>query len=74
MSTSVLISLLTAQVLGLSLFFTEAYPDAVVPLIQMALFIALGAAIIFFCIDMARRGVDWMRQPRRRPYRRQVSR
>ena len=35
MSTSMLVSLLAAQVFGMSLFFTEAYPDAVVPLIQM---------------------------------------
>ena len=58
MSTSVLVSLLTAQVLGMSLFFTEAYPDAMVPLIQMALAAALASAVIFFCIDMLGRAVE----------------
>ena len=70
MSTSMLVSLLAAQVLGMSLFFTEAYPDAVVPLIQMALAAALGAAVIFFCIDMMRRAMEWTRRPKTRSYRR----
>ena len=70
MSTSMLVSLLAAQVLGMSLFFTEAYPDAVVPLIQMALAAALGAAVIFFCIDMMRRAMEWTRRPKARTYRR----
>jgi hypothetical protein len=65
-----LVSLLAAQVLGMSLFFTEAYPDAVVPLIQMALAAALGAAVIFFCIDMMRRAMEWTRRPKARTYRR----
>ena len=70
MSTSMLVSLLAAQVLGMSLFFTEAYPDAVVPLIQMALAAALGAAVIFFCIDVMRRAMEWTRRPKARTYRR----
>jgi len=65
-----LVSLLAAQVLGMYLFFTEAYPDAVVPLIQMALAAALGAAVIFFCIDMMRRAMEWTRRPKARTYRR----
>ncbi len=73
MSTSMLVALLTAQILGMSLFFTEAYPDAVVPLIQVALAAALASAVIFFCIDMMRRGVEWMRRPKARPYRRTTS-
>lgn len=73
MSTSVLVSLLTAQVLGMSLFFTEAYPDAMVPLIQMALAAALAAAVIFFCIDMLSRAVERLRRRRSEPYRRPTS-
>jgi len=73
MSTSMLVSLLAAQVLGMSLFFTEAYPDAAVPLIQVALAAALASAVIFFCIDMMRRGVEWMRRPKARSYRRTTS-
>lgn len=74
MSTSMLVSLLAAQVLGMSLFFTEAYPDAVVPLIQMALAATLAAAVIFFCIDMLRRAMEWSRRPKARPYRRSTVR
>lgn len=73
MSTSVLVSLLTAQVLGMSLFFTEAYPDAVVPLIQMALATALASALIFFCIDLMSRAVERLRRRRSGPARRSTS-
>ena len=73
MSTSVLVSLLTAQVLGMSLFFTEAYPDAVVPLIQMALAAALASALIFFCIDLMSRAVERLRRRRSGPSRRSTS-
>jgi hypothetical protein len=73
MSTSMLVSLLAAQVFGMSLFFTEAYPDAVVPLIQMGLAAALGAALIFFCLDMMGRAVERLRRPKSRPYRRSTS-
>ena len=73
MSTSMLVSLLTAQVLGMSLFFTEAYPDAMVPLIQMALAAALASAVIFFCIDMMSRAVERLRRRKSGPYRRSTS-
>jgi len=73
MSTSMLVSLLAAQVLGMSLFFTEAYPDAAVPLIQMALAATLASAVIFFCIDMMRRAMEWTRRPKARTYRRQPA-
>jgi threonine/homoserine efflux transporter RhtA len=73
MSTSMLVSLLAAQVLGMSLFFTEAYPDAMVPLIQMALAAALASAVIFFCLDMVSRTVERLRRPKSRPYRRSTS-
>ena len=36
MSTNLLVLLLVAQVLGMSLFFTDAYPENIVPFIQIA--------------------------------------
>jgi|RhiMetdeSRZDD1v2_1073273.scaffolds.fasta_scaffold193457_2 hypothetical protein len=69
MSTNLLISLLVAQVLAVAMFFTDAYPDIVIQLIQYALFAALGAAAMFFCIDLAARALEWMREPKARPYR-----
>jgi hypothetical protein len=68
MSTSLLISLLTAQVLGMALFFTDAYPDTVIPLIQIALGAAVASAVIFCCIDMARSGYEWLRTRKSRQY------
>ena len=61
MSTNLLVSLLTAQVLAMSLFFTEAYPDAIIPLIQIALGAVVASAILLFCIDMTRIAHEWLR-------------
>jgi hypothetical protein len=74
MSTSLLISLLTAQVLAMSLFFTEAYPDTIIPLIQIALGAAVASAVIFLCIDMARSAFEWLRTRKSRQYSRARTR
>ena len=68
MSTSLLVSLLAAQVVGISLFFTDAYPDTLTPLLQMALFAALAAAIIFFCMDLMRTTFQRVRARKSRSY------
>jgi hypothetical protein len=68
MSTSLLVSLLTAQILGMSLFFTEAYPDAIIPLIQIALGAAVVSASTLFCIEMTRSAFEWLRSRKSRQY------
>jgi hypothetical protein len=68
MSTSLLVTLLTAQVLAMSLFFTEAYPDAIIPLIQIALGALVASAVVLFCIDMTRTAHQWLRARKSRQY------
>jgi hypothetical protein len=68
MSTNLLVSLLTAQVLAMSLFFTEAYPEAIIPLLQIALGAVVASAILLFCIDMTRIAHEWLRARKSRQY------
>ena len=68
MSTNLLVSLLTAQVLAMSLSFTEAYPEAIIPLLQIALGAVVASAILLFCIDMTRIAHEWLRARKSRQY------
>ena len=68
MSTKLLVMLLAAQVLAMSLFFTDAYPEEIVPFIQIALGAVAASAVIVFCIDMSRAAHEWLRTRKSREY------
>jgi hypothetical protein len=73
MSTSLLVSLLAAQVIGILLFFTDAFPADATPILQLALALALGSAASFFVADMIGRAITSMRRRFSQPYRQRTS-
>ena len=68
MSTKLLVMLLASQVLAMSLFFTDAYPEEIVPFLQIALGAIIACAAVVFCIDMSRAAHEWLRTRKSREY------
>jgi hypothetical protein len=62
MSTKLLVSLLAAQVIAISLFFTDAFPPEVEPFLKLALAVTLTLAGAFFAAEMTGRAYDHYRR------------